>query len=101
MKKNILFILLFISGLYFSQQIHIKYLKVLSSFTTTHEDLYIKNNQTISIQDSIVTQNKLTGDWNMLVNIDNGRKPSKQYFVSDLNNEQERNFFFTGNVDTK
>jgi GLPGLI family protein len=101
MKKIILLTLLFISGFYFSQQIHVKYLRVLSPFTTSHEDLYIKNNQTISIQDSIVTQNKLTGDWTMAVNLDNGKKPTKQYFVSDLNDDSERNFFFTANVDSR
>lgn len=101
MKKIILLILLSISGFYFSQQIHVRYLKVLSSYTTTHEDLYINNNQILSIQDSIIIQNKLTSEWTMTVNLDNGRKPSKEYFVSDLNNEPERNFFFTSSVDGK
>jgi len=101
MKKVGLFLLLLVSGFYFSQQIHVKYLRVLSSFTTSHEDLYLKNNQTISIQDSIITQNKLTDSWTMAVNLDNGRKTPKQYYVSDLNNEPERNFFFTANVDSK
>lgn len=101
MKKVILFLLLLVSGFCFSQQIHVKYLRVLSSFTTSHEDLYLKNNQTISIQDSIITQNKLTDSWTMSVNLDNGRKTPKQYYVSDLNNESERNFFFTANVDSK
>lgn len=101
MKKIVLFVLLFISGYYFSQQIHVRYLRVLSSFTTSHEDLYIKNNQSISIQDSIVIQNNLNGDWSMLVNLDNGRKPSKQFFVSDISDDSERNFFFTANVDSR
>lgn len=101
MKKIILFTLFFISILYNSQQIHVKYLRVLSSFTTSHEDLYIKNNQTLSIQDSIIIQNKLNSEWTMSVNLDNGKKPPKQYFVSDLNDESERNFFFTSNVDSR
>lgn len=101
MKKIILLMLLLISGFYFSQQIHIRYLRVLSSYTTSHEDLYIKDNQILSIQDSIIIQNKLTSDWTMAVNLDNGRKPPKQYFVSDLNNEPDRNFFFTSNVDSR
>lgn len=101
MKKIILFILFIISGFYFSQQIHVRYLKVLSPFTTTHEDLYIKNNQIFSVQDSIVTQNKLTDDWTVTINLDNGRKPNKQYFVSDINDESERNIFFTSSVDKR
>lgn len=69
------------------------YLKVLSPFTTTYEDLYIKNNQVLSVQDSVIVQNKLTGDWTMAVNLDHGRKPSKEYFVSDLNNDAEKTSF--------
>ncbi|MCA6066540.1 GLPGLI family protein [Chryseobacterium sp. RG1] len=101
MKKIIFFALLLISSFLFSQQIHIKYLRVLSSFATSHEDLYIRNNQILSIQDSIITQNKLTDSWTMSVNLDNGRKPIKQYFVSDINNESERNIFFTSSVESK
>lgn len=101
MKKIIFFALLLISNFLLSQQIHIKYLRVLSSFATSHEDLYIKNNQILSIQDSIITQNKLTDSWTMSVNLDNGRKPIKQYFVSDINNESERNIFFTSSVESK
>ncbi|WP_344826330.1 GLPGLI family protein [Chryseobacterium ginsenosidimutans] len=101
MKKFILFILFIISGFYFSQQIHVRYLKVLSPFTTTHEDLYIKNNQIFSVQDSIVAQNRLTDDWTVTINLDNGRKPNKQYFVSDINDESERNIFFTSSVDKR
>ncbi|PXW17962.1 GLPGLI family protein [Chryseobacterium sp. CBTAP 102] len=103
MKKILLLSSILISGFYFAQQVHVKYLRVLSSFTTTHEDLYIKNNQVLSIQDSIIINNKLTDSWTLGVNLDNGKKPAKQYFVSDLdkNNEAERNFFFTSNVDSR
>lgn len=73
----------------------------MSSFATTHEDLYIKNNQVISIQDSIITENKLTDSWTMAINIDNGKKPTKQYFVSDLSNDKSKDFFFTANVDSR
>lgn len=69
MKNAILLTLLLASSFVFSQQIHVRYLKVLSSFTTTHEDLYIKDNQVLSIQDSVIVQNKLTGDWTMAVNL--------------------------------
>ncbi len=99
MKNTILLTLLLASSFVFSQQIHVRYLKILSSFTTTHEDLYIKDNQVLSIQDSAIVQNKLTGDWTMAVNLDNGRKPSKEYFVSDLNNDTEKHFFFTSSID--
>lgn len=102
MKKVILFILLFISGYYFSQQqIHVKYYRVLSPYTTSFEDLYIKNGQTISVQDSVVIQNKLTDSWTTSVNLDNGRKAPKQYYVSDISSEQVKNFFFTANVDSR
>lgn len=99
MKNTILLIVLLASSWVFSQQIHVRYLKVLSPFTTTHEDLYIKNNQVLSVQDSVIVQNKLTGDWTMAVNLDHGRKPSKEYFVSDLNNDAEKHFFFTSSID--
>ncbi|WP_278352601.1 GLPGLI family protein [Chryseobacterium gleum] len=101
MKKILLLTLVFVSGLCISQQVHVKYQRVLSPFTTTHEDLYIKNNQVLSVQDSIIINNKLTDSWTLGVNLDNGKKPSKQYFVSDLDNSPERNFFFTSSVDTK
>lgn len=101
MKKNGLLILCFISAFCFSQQIHVKYLKVLSPFATSHEDLYIRNNQILSIQDSVIVNNNLNGQWEMGVNIDKGRKPAKQFYVSDLNNEMERNIFFTSNVDSR
>jgi GLPGLI family protein len=101
MKKNGLLILCFISTFFFSQQIHVKYLKVLSPFATSHEDLYIRNNQILSIQDSVIVNNNLNGQWEMGVNIDKGRKPAKQFYVSDLNNEMERNIFFTSNVDSR
>jgi len=101
MKNIILLIFLLISTIFFSQQIHVRYLRVLSSFTTSHEDLYIKNNQTLSIQDSTIINNKLTDSWTMAVNLDNGKKPQKQYFVSDISNDPERNYFFTSNVDSR
>ncbi|GAA4153955.1 hypothetical protein GCM10022217_10290 [Chryseobacterium ginsenosidimutans] len=63
--------------------------------------MYIKNNQIFSVQDSIVAQNRLTDDWTVTINLDNGRKPNKQYFVSDINDESERNIFFTSSVDKR
>lgn len=101
MKKIHLLLLSVFSFLCTAQQIHVKYLKVLSSFATTHEDLYIKNNQVLSVQDSIINQNKLTDSWTMAVNLDNGKKPPKQYYVSDISNDMERNFFFTANVENR
>lgn len=101
MKKLILLFLISCFTLYNSQQIHVRYLKVLSSFATTHEDLYIKNNQVLSIQDSIIIENKLTDSWTMAVNLDNGKKPPKQYFVSDLSDDKSKDFFFTANVDSR
>lgn len=99
--KKIQFLLLAFSFVCNAQQVHVKYLKVLSSFSTTHEDLYIKNNQVLSIQDSIINQNKLTDSWTMGINLDNGKKPPKQYFVSDITNDNERNYFFTANVENR
>lgn len=92
---------MFFSEFLFSQQIHVRYIRVLSPFATTHEDLYIKNNQVISVQDSIITHNKLNSQWEMGIDISHGRKPSKNYFVSDINKERERHFFFTSNVDNR
>ncbi|MFY1046684.1 GLPGLI family protein [Chryseobacterium sp. GP-SGM7] len=101
MNKLFLFLIIAFSQICEAQQIHVRYMKVLSSFATTHEDLYIKNNQALSIQDSIIIQNKLNDSWTTVVNLDNGKKPPKQYFVSDLTNDDEKNFFFTANVDNR
>jgi len=101
MKKTILLSLISLATLHSAQQVHVRYLKVLSSFATSHEDLYIKDNQVISIQDSIINKNDNAGEWMMSVQLDNGKKASKEYFVSDLNNEPERDFFFTSSVDTR
>lgn len=99
MKNLFLAVFIFLSCFINSQQIHVRYVKVLSSFTTTYEDLFIKNSQILSIQDSIIINNKLTGDWTMAINLDNGKKPSKEYFVSDLNEDRDKNFFFTSSID--
>lgn len=99
MKRLIILFLTVCCTLYNAQQVHVKYLKVLSSFSTTHEDLYIKNKQVLSVQDSIVTQNKLTDSWTMVVNLDNGKKIPKQYFVSDLSTDTSKDFFFTAIVE--
>lgn len=101
MNKIFFLILFLLSIFYKSQQVHVRYVKVLSSFATTHEDLYIKNNQVISVQDSLIIENKLTDSWTMAIKIDNGKKPPKQYFVSDLSNDSSRDFFFTANVDNR
>ena len=100
--KKLFSLTLFLSfAVFYTQQIHVRYLKVLSPYTSTHEDLYIKNNNIISIQDSVIIQNKLTSEWSMGINLDNGKKPSKQYYISDINNDVEKDFFFTSGVELK
>lgn len=101
MKKIGLLILCLVSILCLSQQIHVRYQRVLSPYTTSHEDLYVKNNQVLSIQDSLIINNNLNGQWEIGINIDKGRSLSKQFYVSDLNDEMERSIFFTSNVDSR
>lgn len=98
--KNIIFLsLVLISGLGFSQKIHVKYLNVRSEIATLYEDLYIDNNKVMSRQDSLIqfrNQNTSSGTITAF-------KPSKTtrafYYMSTINkNQNTRDFFFTGTV---
>lgn len=90
------FLLFFISHISLSgQEVHVKYFHVRSPIATLEEDLYVKDNQVISIQDSVINFNQ-NGNSGISVFEKSKRKTiSKQYFVSDLNEEEKKNFFFT------
>ncbi|MCJ7932257.1 MAG: GLPGLI family protein [Chryseobacterium sp.] len=100
-KKNyftIFFVMFFLHGL--AQQVHVKYYHVRSPIATLYEDLYIKDNDVISIQDSIVNFNS---NGTMSAVKPNGKSLSKNYFISKLqDNGESKDFFFTGlDRDTK
>lgn len=88
----------FLHGL--AQQIHIKYYHVRSPIATLYEDLYIKDNDVISIQDFLINFNTS----GTISAIRKSNKPiSKNYFISKLkDNGKTKDFFFTGlNKETK
>ncbi|WP_412850346.1 GLPGLI family protein [Chryseobacterium sp. PMSZPI] len=94
MKKitfTIFFVLFFLHGL--AQQVHVKYYHVRSPIATLYEDLYIKDNDVISIQDSIINFNSN----GTISAVKSSSKPiSKNYFISKLKDEKSKDFFFTG-----
>ena len=54
MKKNIFIILLFAVQLFSAQNFHIKYVNTISPIANVQEDLYISDNNVVSVRDSIV-----------------------------------------------
>ncbi len=90
------FTMFFLHGLA-QQQVHVKYYYVRSAIATLYEDLYIKDNNVISIQDSIINFN--SGGMGTISVFKKGNKIiSKDYYISKLkSNEDMKDFFFTGN----
>lgn len=81
------------------QQLHIRYSHVRSEIAVLNEDLYIKGNNVISIQDSIFERPpRQNSDWVSDVEIkgpSNG-KVNKKYYISDLKYDGNiKKFFFT------
>lgn len=77
------------------QQVHVKYFHVRSAIATLYEDLYIKDNKVISIQDSIITRiSPANGE---IAAVRRNSKPvTKDYFISNLNADGKvKDFFFT------
>lgn len=95
---TIFFVMFFLHGL--AQQVHVKYYHVRSPIATLYEDLYVKDNDVISIQDSIINFN--SGGTTSAVK-QTGKPVSKNYFISKLkDNGKTKDFFFTGlDRDTK
>ncbi|ROI05438.1 GLPGLI family protein [Chryseobacterium sp. G0240] len=87
------FAIFFLHGLA-QQQVHVKYYHVRSPIATLYEDLYIKDNNVISIQDSIINFNSA----GTMAAVKSSSKPiSKNYFISKLNTGgKTKDFFFTG-----
>ncbi|MFC3157881.1 GLPGLI family protein [Chryseobacterium arachidis] len=84
----------FIHGLA-QQQVHVKYYHVRSAIATLAEDLYIKDNNVISIQDSVINFN--TAGTGSISAIKPGNKiVTKDYYISKLNGGDIKDFFFTG-----
>ncbi|WP_449399356.1 hypothetical protein [Chryseobacterium wanjuense] len=98
MIKILITILLFISGYSFSQKIHIKYTFVRSEIATLDEDLYIDNNNVLSRQDSLIQFKNLNSNEGNIVAFKKGNGTRAFYFISKINNDDKRNFFFTSYV---
>lgn len=89
---TIFFVMFFLHGL--AQQVHVKYYHVRSPIATLYEDLYVKDSDVISIQDSIINFNS-AGTTSAVKKI--GKPVSKNYFISKLkDNGKTKDFFFTG-----
>lgn len=89
---TIFLVMFFLHGL--AQQVHVKYYHVRSPIASLYEDLYIKYNSVISIQDSIVNFNS---GGTMAAVKKNGKPITKNYFISKLtDNGKSKDFFFTG-----
>jgi GLPGLI family protein len=100
MQKTFLLFGLIINSLLFSQKIHIKYLFVRSPIATLSEDLYIDGNKVISIQDSIIHFNNVQSEGSINAIIPGGKKVKAFYFISNSTNSNDRDFFFTSDVES-
>lgn len=91
----IFFTVFFLHG-FAQQQVHVKYLHVRSPIATLYEDLYIKGDHVISIQDSIININTS----GTLSAIRKSNKPfTKNYFISkNKNSDKVKDFFFTADI---
>lgn len=88
----IFFTVFFLHGL--AQQVHVKYFYVRSAIATLYEDLYIKDNDVISIQDSVITFN--TAGTISAIRKSN-KALSRNYFISKLRfKDENKDVFFTG-----
>jgi GLPGLI family protein len=54
MRKNIFILMIFAVELFSAQNFHVKYINTISPIANVKEDLYISNNDVISVRDSIV-----------------------------------------------
>ena len=99
-KISLLFFIFAIVSFGFPQNLHVRYINVRSPIAKLYEDLYIKNNQVISVQDSLIVFDKNTGEGNINMIAKSDRKIKKEYNVSDVTNDNSRNFFFTAYIDT-
>lgn len=96
MKTIILLPLLLLSGIIFSQKIHVKYTHVRSPIATVNEDLYIDGNKVISRQDSIIQFKNLESSEGNIVAFKKGYGKAF-YYISNIDNSK-RDFFFTSFV---
>ncbi|WP_294278334.1 GLPGLI family protein [uncultured Chryseobacterium sp.] len=80
-----------------SKQIHVQYTFVRSPIAVLNENLYIRNNKVISIQDSVFTKPvQETSEWisEVQVKAPGSGKPQKRYYISDLKEGETKHFFF-------
>ncbi|MDF0719780.1 GLPGLI family protein [Kaistella sp. PBT33-4] len=73
-----------------------KYLHVRSPIATLSEDLYIRDNSVISLQDSIISFNTM-GTTSTIKK--SNKAPKKNYFISKIDAKVNREFFLTGRID--
>jgi GLPGLI family protein len=90
-----IFVILFFLRGFAQQQVHVKYYHVRSPIATLYEDLYINDNNVISIQDSIMNVNP--NGTGTVAAIRKSNKPiTRNYFISQLtNNKNLKDIFFT------
>jgi GLPGLI family protein len=90
-----IFVVLFFLRGFAQQQVHVKYYYVRSPIATLYEDLYIKDNSVISIQDSIINFNPAGSGGISAVRRGN-KVITKDYYISQLkNNKNVKDIFFT------
>lgn len=95
--KYLIFILSFCFTSIYAQQIHIEYTYVKSLTATIKEDLYIKGNKVVSIQDSILRKVVFPSSSNLNINIStesNNRTIPSVQFVSEISDRIYRKFLF-------
>lgn len=98
MKKLLTTIFCFSIIILYAQQIKIRYIYVKSPIVTLYENLYIKNKNVLSVQDSLFSNERSTNNLNpnAPINI----KSPKIYFISDINNDIKRDFYYLDNIDS-
>ena len=97
-KKCIVLLIAFICSATYAQQIHVEYLMVRSPIATVKEDLYIKDNRVISIQDSIINFNS-QGAFSA---VRKGKlPPAKINFISLLGKQENKIFFRNGKLENE
>ncbi|KQT25999.1 hypothetical protein ASG22_04715 [Chryseobacterium sp. Leaf405] len=90
-----IFVILFFLRGFAQQQVHVKYYYVRSPIATLYEDLYIKDNNVISVQDSIMNVN-LNGTGSISAVRKSNKPATKNYFISQLqSNNNLKDIFFT------
>lgn len=98
MTKILLLHLTLLSEFLFSQKVHVRYTYVRSPIATLTEDLYIDENKVISRQDSIIQFKNLESSEGNIIAFKKGTSSRAFYYISNINNNDKKDFFFTSYV---